>query len=106
MQIEILEPQPRSVRTLKIEADGDFFKRRIKPKIRMMGYWLERAGFRAGNRVHVTCVGPGVIELRACSTHLRQNSPQEPVIEGSGEPTTSTNPMESMPAHPAIAQLV
>jgi hypothetical protein len=50
---------------LKIEADGDSFKQRIKPKIRIMGCWLERAGFTPGNRVQVTCIAPGVIELRA-----------------------------------------
>ena len=32
------------VRTLKIEADGDFWKGVTKPKIRLMGRWLERAG--------------------------------------------------------------
>jgi hypothetical protein len=58
------EPNP-PVRTLKIEADGDFWKGLMKPKIRLMGRWLERAGFRPGNRVHVTCVAPGVIELRS-----------------------------------------
>lgn len=52
-------------RTLKIEADGDFCRGLIKPKIRLMGRWLERAGFSPGLRVHVTCVAPGVIELRA-----------------------------------------
>ena len=58
------EPDP-SVRTLKIEADGDFWRGSAKPKIRLMGRWLERAGFSPGNRVHVTCVAPGIIELRA-----------------------------------------
>jgi hypothetical protein len=53
------------VRQLKIEAEGDFWKGRIKPKIRLMGRWLERAGFAQGNRVHVTCLAPGVIELRS-----------------------------------------
>ena len=53
-----------TVRTLKIEADGDPWKGLIKPKIRLMGRWLERAGFSPGNRVQVTCVSPGVIELR------------------------------------------
>ena len=61
--VERSELQP-SIRTLKIEADGDFFKGRIKPKIRIMGRWLEQAGFSPGNRVHVTCLAPGVIELR------------------------------------------
>jgi hypothetical protein len=53
------------IRTLTIEAHGDFWKKLIKPKIRLTGYWLERAGFRPGNRVRVICVAPGVIELRS-----------------------------------------
>ena len=67
------------VRTLKIEADGDFWRRRIKPKIRIMGHWLERAGFSPGNRVHVTCVAPGVIELRANA--LVGNEAKEPASD-------------------------
>jgi hypothetical protein len=54
-----------SVRTLKIEEDGDAFRRRIKPKIRIMGYWLQRAGFPPGHRVAVICVAPGIIELHS-----------------------------------------
>ena len=57
-------PQP-SVRILKIEAVGDFWKGNTKPKIRLTGQWLERAGFKSGHHVQVTCVAPGVIELRA-----------------------------------------
>lgn len=53
-----------SVRSLKIEADGDRWKG-IKPKIRIMGKWLERAGFKPGSRVHVKCVAPGFMELCA-----------------------------------------
>src|SRR6266536_5988989 len=49
------DPHP-PVRTLKIEADGDAWKGVLKPKIRLMGRWLERAGFRPGSRVRVTCV--------------------------------------------------
>ena len=66
-EIESLKPIEQSppVRMLKIEADGDFWKGLIKPKIRLMGRWLERAGFRPGHRVHITCVAPGVIELRS-----------------------------------------
>ena len=52
-------------RTLKIEEDGDSWKGVIKPKIRLMGRWLERAGFKPGTRVHITCVAPGIIELRS-----------------------------------------
>lgn len=54
-----------AVRKLKIEADGDPYKGVIKPKIRIMGCWLRRAGFRPGSHVQVTCIAPGVIELRA-----------------------------------------
>lgn len=56
---------PAPARTLKIEADGDSWKGPIKPKIRLMGCWLERAGFSPGNRVHVTCIARGLIELRS-----------------------------------------
>ena len=54
-----------SVRTLKIEAGGDAWKGTIKPKIRLMGLWLERAGFRPETRVTVRCIAPGIIELRS-----------------------------------------
>lgn len=53
------------VRKLKIEADGDFWKGLLKPKIRLVGRWLERAGFKPGEHVRVTCVAPGLIELRS-----------------------------------------
>ncbi|MHB1463458.1 MAG: SymE family type I addiction module toxin [Armatimonadota bacterium] len=57
-------PDP-AIRKLKIEADGDPYKSAIKPKMRITGRWLERAGFKPGTHVHVTCVAPGLIELRA-----------------------------------------
>jgi hypothetical protein len=61
------QPQP-TARTLKIEADGDTWKRQIKPKIRLTGRWLERAGFRPGARVQVVCIASGIIELRSTAT--------------------------------------
>jgi len=54
-----------SVRTLKIEAGGDAWKGTIRPKIRLMGRWLERAGFKPETQVQVRCIAPGVIELRS-----------------------------------------
>ena len=54
-----------SARSLKIEETGDSWKGLIKPKIRLMGRWLEKAGFKPGTRVQVVCVSPGVIELRS-----------------------------------------
>ena len=68
------EPDP-SVRKLKIEAEGDAWKGLIKPKIRLMGRWLERAGFRPGNHVHVTCVTPGMIELRSADALMEESNP-------------------------------
>jgi hypothetical protein len=55
----------KTYRSLKIEADGDGWARKIKPKIRLKGNWLERAGFRPGGRVKVTSVMVGVMEIRS-----------------------------------------
>jgi hypothetical protein len=71
-----IEPHP-AVRTLQIEADGDRWKG-FKPKIRLMGHWLEQAGFPPGHRVQVTCVAPGVIELR---------SPEGSIIKETNQPS-------------------
>jgi hypothetical protein len=49
---------------LKIEEDGDRWKGLIKPKIRLSGRWLERAGFNPGTRVSVVCLASGIIQLR------------------------------------------
>jgi hypothetical protein len=71
------------MRKLKIEADGDGWKGTIKPKIRLMGRWLERAGFEPGKHVHVTCVAPGVIELRSQDTLMPNET--KPVSSGQHE---------------------
>ena len=52
------------VRSLAIEATGDFFSRKITPKIRLTGQWLERAGFKPGHRVEVCFEQPGNLTLR------------------------------------------
>jgi hypothetical protein len=54
----------RRVRSLKIEATGDFFYRKITPRIRLAGHWLEQAGFKPGHRVEVRCEQPGSMSLR------------------------------------------
>lgn len=51
-------------RSLKIEETGDFFRRRITPKIRISGKWLERAGFKPGHRVQVELLETGCLKLR------------------------------------------
>jgi len=75
-----IDAGPRQVvRRLKVEAAGDFWKGLLKPKIRLMGRWLDRAGFRSGNHVYVWCIAPGVIELRSADSspanHTQNNKP-------------------------------
>ena len=50
--------------TLKIEAIGDFAGRKIKPRIRLSGHWLERAGFKPGHRVSILMSKPGELTLQ------------------------------------------
>ena len=54
----------RQVRSLKIEIAGDFFHQKTKPKIRLAGNWLARAGFKPGHRVEVLLEQPGSLTLR------------------------------------------
>lgn len=65
------------VRSLKIEAEGDRFKGRLKSKIRISGHWLRHAGFSPGDRVSVICVEPGKIELHTIHT----NDSPVPIVE-------------------------
>jgi hypothetical protein len=69
-------------RTLKIEAIGDFAYRKIKPRIRLSGRWLERAGFRPGHRVEISSSKAGELSLQ-----FREDCPQQkttPTILGRG----------------------
>jgi hypothetical protein len=50
-------------RSLAIEATGDFFLKKVTPKIRLSGKWLERAGFRPGHRVQIQIEQPGRLTL-------------------------------------------
>jgi hypothetical protein len=50
-------------RTLKIEETGDFWRGKVKPKIRLSGQWLERAGFKPGHRVEVRCTAQGALSI-------------------------------------------
>jgi hypothetical protein len=51
-------------RSLKIEAVGDFAYRRIKPRIRLSGLWLENAGFKPGHRVEISSSRSGELSLQ------------------------------------------
>ena len=55
--------KPVRQRSLKIEAVGDFAYRKIKPRIRLSGHWLEQAGFKPGHRAVVHVERPGELTL-------------------------------------------
>ena len=59
-------------RSIKIEAIGDFRVGKIKPRIRLLGHWLERAGFKPGHRVAVRWDQPGTLTL--CFVEQPQDS--------------------------------
>ena len=56
--------KPVNRRSLKIEAIGDFARRKIKPRIRLSGHWLERAGFKPGHRAVIHVPRPGELTLQ------------------------------------------
>ena len=60
-----MQTNTTAVRRLKIEEHGDNWKGLFKPKIRLIGRWLEQAGFKPGGQVQVICVAPGLLELRS-----------------------------------------
>jgi hypothetical protein len=57
-------PKEIRQRTLKIEAIGDFAYGDIKPRIRLSGRWLERAGFKPGQHVEIHLLKPGEMTLQ------------------------------------------
>jgi hypothetical protein len=42
---------------------GDFWRGKVNPRIRLNGQWLERAGFKPGNRVEIRFLQPGILAL-------------------------------------------
>jgi hypothetical protein len=56
---------PHNPRIIKVEESGDLFYSGIKPKIRLCGLWLQRAGFVPGNFVSITNPLPGILTLQA-----------------------------------------
>ena len=53
----------RRFRSLKVEAIGDFSRRKVIPRIRISGKWLEQAGFKPGHRVQILSDQPGTMSL-------------------------------------------
>jgi hypothetical protein len=53
----------KSVRTIKVEAAGDFFRHKIRPLIRLRGHWLARFGFLPEGHVVIEPIAPGELRL-------------------------------------------
>lgn len=66
-------PTEQPMRRIKVEAQGDRSWKRIKPKIRLMGKWLERAGFAPGTHVEIRPLSTGRMELRSDVSALANN---------------------------------
>ena len=56
--------QSIAIRTIKIETLGDPWHGKLFSGIRLKGRWLTNAGFPPGERVAVTVVSPGSMQLR------------------------------------------
>ncbi len=76
-------------RNLKIEASGDYWRGKVTPKIRLAGQWLERAGFKSGNRVEVRLTELGKITLQIVEAGTRTDTNKHPLhsatLAGFGE---------------------
>lgn len=51
-------------RCLKVEAEGDPWRGKLKPKIRLVGRWLEQMGFPPGGQVEVSPIEPGLLQIK------------------------------------------
>ncbi len=86
---EPIPAQTMRPRILRIEKTGDFYAGKVRPRIRLAGRWLEKAGFKPGHRVQVEWIDEGVISLRqirgteaegsACSDGVPAGDPQAEV---------------------------
>jgi len=48
-------------RTLKVQDAGDYFRKEVKPQIRLQGKWLLAAGLKPETHVRITNPQPGVL---------------------------------------------
>jgi len=64
-----------NARILQIETTGDFWRGKIRPKIRLTGRWLERAGFKPGHCVEVRSDETGTLTLRFLAKTVATDTP-------------------------------
>ena len=59
------EPSMKTPRTLKVQDVGDYFRKEVKPQIKLQGKWLLAAGLKPGSHVHITNPSPGVLLIKS-----------------------------------------
>ena len=52
-------------RMLKVQDVGDYFRKEVKPQIRLQGKWLLAAGMKPETHVSITNPQPGVIVVKS-----------------------------------------
>ena len=58
------KPVPSFPRTLKVQDTGDFFKKQVRPQIRLEGQWLLAAGLKPNTHVRITNPQPGTLVIK------------------------------------------
>ncbi len=59
------KPAATFPRKLTVQDVGDYFRKEVKPQIRLQGLWLLTAGLKPGSQVQVTNPQPGVLILQS-----------------------------------------
>jgi hypothetical protein len=63
-----LVPNPR---ILKVSEAGDFYRKHTWPYLRLMGFWLVRAGIYPNTHVRIENPHPGVLVIRLVDETVR-----------------------------------
>jgi len=55
------KPSLQKPRVLRVQNIGDFYRKEVKPQVRLQGKWLLNAGLQPGSKVQIT--NPRIGEL-------------------------------------------
>ena len=59
------EQTVQAPRTLKVLNVGDYFRKEVKPQIKLQGKWLLAAGLKPDSHVRITNPSPGVLIIKS-----------------------------------------
>lgn len=71
-RVEIMNQESNN-RILKVEEVGDFWRKNTKPRIRLKGKWMIKAGILPNNYVQVSNPQPGVLILQMVEEEVKLN---------------------------------